>query len=290
MVEVRSQEFDLQKIADSGQCFRLTPTAPGRFQLVALGRSLLLESTPSGVRLDCSQAEYRALWQPYFDLNADYGYFRGAIPAQDTYLTAAAEFGRGIRILRQEPWEMLVTFLLSQRRNIPAIRRSVELLCRACGRPLAGAPEVFAFPEPQALAALPDDALAGCSLGYRAPYVRAAAQMASDGRLPLDKLAAADDETLCQALRTVPGVGPKVANCVMLFGFHRLSGFPIDVWMERVLREHYSGGLDLSPYAGFEGVIQQYLFFYAREHGCPQGKSAAARSRTNRAVSPKESE
>lgn len=264
MVTLSPGTLSLRAIADSGQCFRLTETEPGRFRLTALGRCLTAEETPAGTAFFCSPAEFQSLWSAYFDLDTDYRRFREAVPPEDPYLTDAVRFGTGIRILRQEPWETLVSFIISQRKNIPAIRRSVELLCRRCGQPLPDSPGLFAFPSPQAVAALPPDALAACSLGYRAGYIHAAAERIADGQLDLAALAGTDDDTLRRALQSVPGVGVKVANCVMLFGFHRLTGFPVDVWMERVLREQYGGTLDLSPYAGFEGVVQQYLFYYAR--------------------------
>jgi len=263
MVEVESEDLSLPKIARSGQCFRMTELEPGRFRLIAAERVLELEAREDGAILRCSQDEYQALWRTYFDLDTDYARFRSAIPQRDRYLTAAAEFGRGIRILRQEPWETLVTFLLSQRRNIPAIRRSVELLCRKAGEPLGGG--CYSFPTPEGAAELTDAELASCSLGYRVPYVRAAALLAAAGGL--DGLSLLSDAELEAELRSMPGVGPKVANCVMLFGFYRLSGFPRDVWINRVIDGQYGGRFSLRRYRGFEGVIQQYLFYYGRSGG-----------------------
>jgi N-glycosylase/DNA lyase len=259
---VSSREFSLAQIADSGQCFRLTRTSPERWRLIAGRRVLRLETVPGGTLFYCTEEEFRSVWRRYFDLTAGYRRYRSAVPEEDGYLRSAVRFGRGIRILRQDPWEMLVTFIISQRKNIPAIRLSVEKLCARCGEPLPGG--LFAFPAAERLAALPQEELALCSLGYRTGYIHAAARMAAEGELDFAALARSDDETLRQALLAVPGVGVKVAECVMLFGFHRLRGFPVDVWIGRTLREHYPDGLDLTRYAGFEGVIQQYLFYYAR--------------------------
>lgn len=265
MVRIESEDFDLRKIMDSGQCFRLTERSPGQYRLLAGSKVLELEALPCGAMLRCSESEYQTRWQDYFDLTTDYTAFRAAVPARDRYLTAAAEFGRGIRILKQDPWEMLVTFILSQRKSIPAIKSSVEALCALCGEPLSNG--LFAFPAPEAVAACPESALAGCSFGYRTPYVRAAAELAASGTLNFPALTRLRDRKLHETLQTVPGVGPKVANCVMLFGFHRLTGFPRDVWINRVIDEHYGGKFPLRRYRGFEGVIQQYLFYYGRSLG-----------------------
>lgn len=263
MIKIQSQDFDIQKIADSGQCFRLTAETPGQYVLRAQGHVLRIGSLPDGARLFCTKAEYRAFWKNYFDMDNDYHHFRAAIPPSDGYLTAAAAYGRGIRILRQDPWETLVTFLISQRKNIPAIRRAVETLCYRYGNPLPGG-DGFDFPTPDRLAALSEVELRACSLGYRANYLLEAARMVQTGKLKRKELAGKDDASLLTSLQNVPGVGPKVAGCVALFGFHRLTGFPRDVWINRIIDLEYGGTFPLAQYAGFEGVIQQYLFFYAR--------------------------
>lgn len=260
MVEVHTDDLDIAKIADSGQCFRLIRTAPERFTLTALGRVLSIDRLADGIRLHCTEADFAALWRDYFDLDTDYAGFRAAVSLHDRFLSRAARYGRGIRILRQDPWEMLVTFIISQRKNIPAIQGCVELLCRRYGSPLGNG--FFAFPSPRKLAAAQD--LSACSLGYRAGYVLAAARMVSDGTLDLQRLRGLEDGELLGALSSVPGVGPKVASCVCLFGYHRLTGFPRDVWINRVIDTEYGGEFPLERYAGFEGVIQQYMFYYGR--------------------------
>lgn len=261
---ISKQEFDVKKIADSGQCFRLNQLEAGRFQLTAFERCVELTERADDWALDCSGAEMNALWRGYFDLDADYAAYRTAVPEKDAYLTTAADFGRGIRILRQDPWEMLVTFIISQRKNIPAIRTCVETLCTRYGEPIG---PTYAFPTPAELAGADEEALRTCALGYRAGYVLAAAQMADTGTLNLSALASLGDNELTERLMTVPGVGVKVANCVSLFGYHRIAAFPRDVWINRVVHEHYRGRFPLYRYKGFAGVMQQYLFYYARYEG-----------------------
>lgn len=253
--------FDAAAIAGSGQCFRMDADGDG-WSLIAAGRRLRVAPAGAGRwRFSCSRAAFEGFWRGYFDLDTDYGAFQRALETADPFLRAAAERGSGVRILRQEPFETLICFLLSQRKSIPAIRTAVRALCARFGAPLRGGGS--AFPTPAALAAAGEDALRACGLGYRAPYVAEAARRAACGALDFGALAALPDDGLEAVLRTLPGVGPKVAACVMLFGFHRLRAFPRDVWMNRAAAL-CGGDFALCGCGGFEGVVQQYIFCYAR--------------------------
>jgi N-glycosylase/DNA lyase len=263
MVEVRNDELDVKKIAESGQCFRLNPAGEGRYRLLAHGRALMLTQTERGVLLDCAQEEFDTLWRYYFDWDTDYAAIRQSVDPADAYLTRAAAFGSGVRILWQDPWETLITFILSQRKNIPAIKGCVELLCSRFGEPIPGE-DAFAFPAPEALANAELECLLGCSLGYRGKYVQAAARMAASGKLDFAAMESLPDDALYEKLLTVPGVGKKVADCTMLFSFHRLGRFPVDVWIERVLAREYPNGFPLERYGASAGVLQQYIFYYER--------------------------
>ena len=235
----------------------------GQWLCLALDRVLLVSPVCGGYSFSCTQEEFEAFWEDYFDLKTDYASFRNAIDKDDIYLLNSAEAGKGIRILRQDPWEMLITFIISQRKNIPAIKASVEALCSRFGEELGFG--IFAFPTPEALAWAGDEELKDCSLGYRVPYIMEAARMVASGELDLSAVSALSDDELLTALQKVYGVGPKVANCVSLFGYHRIAAFPVDVWIKRVLDEHYNGSFPLERYKGFAGVLQQYMFYYARK-------------------------
>lgn len=163
---------------------------------------------------------------------------------------------------------MLITFIISQNRNIPAIRRSVELLARCCGRKMydSKGKEYFGFPDPQAVAALSEDDLASCKLGYRCRYVHEAAEAVANRGFDLASLIHADEETTIATLTTLPGVGTKVASCVSLFGLHHTDAFPVDVWMKRILAEYYPNGYPFEKYAPYNGIYQQYMFTFYREH------------------------
>lgn len=260
-------DFDLDLIADSGQCFRWEKTGERAYRVLHGDRALRIRALPDGAYdLDCDSAELDAVWRDYFDLDTDYRQLRARIDPADAFLCAAAEQQKGIRILRQDPWEALVCFIISQNRNIPAIRRSVALLAAACGvsgTDRAGA-AFAAFPTPTALAALDGDALRRCALGYRCAYVHAAAEAVSSGALDLARLRGADEETATAALTALHGVGAKVASCVSLFGLHHMNAFPQDVWIRRVLAQAYPEGYPFEAYAPCNGLYQQYLFAYAR--------------------------
>ena len=270
MFEYDTKTLDIKKIADSGQTFRMTSVpdlslktghdmyrcAAGDRVCIAGGGRVFYRSPEE----DCPEND--AFWKRYFDLDTDYEALIDSIDPDDVYLTAAAEFGRGIRILRQDPWEMLITFIISQRRSIPSIKTCVEALCRRWGRPAGDG--LNAFPTPEELASASLSELSGCSLGYRAEYVYLAAQGVSSGEVDLSAMEKMTDSGLFAALTSLRGVGPKVANCVSLFGFHRIGAFPIDVWIDRVLKEHYPDGFPMDRYEGYAGVMQQYMFFAAR--------------------------
>lgn len=264
MIVPKNPHLNLSAIADSGQCFRWRRQGNG-YVIPALGRVLRIRETPGGaLELHCTEEEYALLWRAYFDLDTDYGAMAAVLPREDGYLRAAAAYGRGIRILRQDPWETLVTFLISQRKNIPAIRQAVEKLCLTVGRVIETDEEgpLYAFPSPAELKRLGEDGLRACGLGYRAPYVLRAAEVFSGE--DLNGFCSLDDEALLQALCALHGVGPKIAKCVMLFGFHRLNAFPVDVWIQRVEEKRYPGGIHPEQFAPFAGVMQQYMYAYER--------------------------
>ena len=215
----------------------------------------------------CDEEEFDSFWHPYFDLATSYRGIRARIhEAEDPFLWRAARAQQGIRILRQNPWETLVSFIISQNKNIPAIRRAIEKLCRAAGerRTDVFGREYYSFPSPEAVAALPPEALAACSLGYRSAYVRRAAESVLGGEVDLTELMQRPPEQQLQALMQLHGVGVKVASCMQLFGLHSLDAFPVDVWVRRILEAEYPDGWPMERYAPYNGVMQQYMFAYYR--------------------------
>ena len=261
-------DFDLNRIAESGQCFRWEPQEDGGYRIPFQNSCLYIRDLGNGkFELDCSDEEFQALWRDYFDLDTDYSGIRARVDRlQDPFLYCAAQAEQGIRILRQDPWETLVSFIISQNRNIPAIRRSIGLLCRAAGEARKDRRGVlyFTFPSPEGILQLGDAALDACRLGYRAKYVLAAAQAAAEGLFSAESLMDRQEKEAIAALTGLYGVGIKVASCVSLFGLHHLDAFPVDVWIRRVLEAEYPGGYPYALYSPYNGVYQQYMFAYCR--------------------------
>lgn len=277
-VQIRD-DFDPDKILESGQCFRPRKQAEGWYRFVSGRQLLYLRPLRSGTyTVRCEPGAWETFWHGYFDLGRSYAALRGKLDSRDDFLQRAMEYGRGIRVLRQDEWEMLVSFIISQRKSIPAIRRAVELLSERFGERLGSDSEgpVYAFPTAEALCCAGEQALQECGLGYRTRYVLHAAQQAAEGTLDLKKLASLPDEALFARLMELDGVGKKVANCVCLFGYGRVGRVPVDVWIERLIRDEFAGQ-DPFPQFGLEaGIVQQYLFFI--KEAWDKNRGAAGRS------------
>ena len=182
---------------------------------------------------------------------------------------AAPTYGKGIRILRQDPWEALVSFIISQNKNIPAIKNCIALLCDAAGEHMTDdmGEAYAAFPSPEAILGMSEERLRACGLGYRWSYVRSAAQAVAGGAPDLSALMSAEEGETLARLTALPGVGVKVASCASLFGLHHMDAFPVDVWMKRILAHEYPAGYPMDRRRPYNGVYQQYMFFYYRDRG-----------------------
>lgn len=252
--------LDLKKTFECGQCFRWESCGDGVYRGVAGGHPLTIRQADGLIACD---APYEDLpfWENYFDLAVDYG-AASAHFTEPAYLKACADFGSGIRILRQDPWEALVSFIVSQCNNIPRIKKIIATLCKHFGDDLSSGS--FAFPSAERLALLDIQALAPLKSGYRACYILSAACAVAEARLDLAALAHLPSEESFARVRSLYGVGEKVANCFMLYGLHRMERFPIDVWMRRALDRHFPKNFDPSALGPFAGLAQQYIFYYAR--------------------------
>ncbi len=264
-------DFDPGKIMDSGQCFRACRLSDGCYRFIT-GRNVIRLAHAEGNcwAADCTPYAWKHIWHPYFDLDTDYREVRRAIPSEDQFLSHAAEYGKGIRILRQDPFEMLITFIISQRKSIPAIRSAVEALCRKAGTPIRKEEDLYAFPSLSALKKLSLDDLKACSLGYRAKYIYDAVRCIMKKEPDLSAISSLSDQELAEQLISLPGVGVKVSGCISLFAYHRTSFAPVDVWIERVIRDIYGGTDPFGRYGSHAGIIQQYMFFYAQTNKLKQ--------------------
>ena len=269
MITVELEHFSLDKICDSGQCFRMKKLGDGHFSMVAGDQYLEMYQKDGVVEFCCSQEEFICYWVLYFDLDTDYQSIRKKIDSGDSYLARAAEFGKGIRILRQDLWEMVITFIISQQNHIKRIRRIIGLLCekygerRRCPESSQGDRRFYdTFPGPERLAAAGLEELRECNLGYRARYVKETAEQILKGDVILEEIAGLEYPAAKQELLRCCGVGSNVADCICLFGLHMLQAFPVDTHIRQILALHYPEGFPFDRYQGYEGVFQQYLFYF----------------------------
>ena len=277
-MEIRlPEEISLRKIAESGQCFRWRRTGENEYKIPFGNRMVKMEQLdPDVLRLNCTEDEYDSVWKEYLDFDTSYARMNAKIrKRKDPFLWKAMQAQRGVRILRQDAWEMLITSIITQNRNIPAIQKSVELLSEKAGTKRVD-PEgeaFYAFPSPQQIHQMTGDCLGCCKLGYRMGYIRSAAEAVYTGTVDLDELRYLPDMECRKLLLSLTGVGEKVAACVMLFGLHRLNAFPKDVWMNRILKNEYPDGYPFKEYSPYNGVFQQYMFAYYRELAVEKDKT-----------------
>ena len=253
--------FSLKDTIDCGQCFRWSIQPDGSYCGIAGGHRLRLRQDGSILTFfDTTGEEFDRIWRKYFDFDTDYpGICRSL--CKDAVIRQAYEYTAEIHILRQEPWEGLCSFIISQNNNIPRITGIIDRLCCNFGEQLPGGD--YAFPSAERLAVLEPEDLSVLRAGFRVRYILDAARKVADGRIDFGRIASEDLETARQELRQICGVGPKVAECALLFGLYRLEAFPVDVWMKRVLKWFYQTGFpeEAKPYGG---IAQQVLFHYVR--------------------------
>lgn len=264
-----SDELDIIKTFECGQCFRWNADEKGVYRGVAFGKAARVWN--DGGEVYISTDAPLTMWLDYFDLHRDYremSRFDGG-----EYLNKCVEYGMGIRILNQEPWEALCSFIISQCNNITRIKGIVEKLCALFGDEIEFEGEkYYSFPQPQCLAVLSPEDLAPLRSGYRAPYIIKAAESIVNGDIDLDALIDCSYTEAKKALLSLTGVGEKVANCVVLFGLRHMEGFPVDVWIKRALKEHFPPDFKPETLGEYAGLAQQYIFYYARENkdGVPE--------------------
>lgn len=266
-------DFDLEKIAESGQCFRPKEVSPGVFRFITLDHVLDMEKVDEETyRISCGTAEWDIIWSKYFDIETDYAEIRkeitdfGENKPCGPYLKLVTEYSKGIRILRQDPFETLISFIISQRKNIPSIRNIIELLCSTFGDDvvLPDGNTIKSFPKVDELCKVSAFDLSKFSLGYRSAYVHDALQKVKGLSIALDDLYSSNTDDLLDTLKTIKGVGDKIAACVALYAYHRFSCVPVDVWIKRAIQEDFKGINVFMEFGSLAGVLQQYVFYYKR--------------------------
>ena len=261
-IAVPAEDFSLPATLQCGQCFRWKQCEDGAWQGAAMGKRLTLREENGEIVFSAGKEEFLEVWVPYFDLELDYGKIRRSLSRKHPVLREACRYAPGIRILRQDPWEALCSFIISQNNNIPRIQGIISRLCELYGGENGGN---TAFPPPEWLAELSVEELAPLRSGFRAKYLLSAARLTVSGEVDLTAAAKLPVDEAREMLRKIYGVGDKVADCVLLYGLHRLEAFPMDVWMKRTMAELLPG---VSPedLGSFAGIAQQYLFHYSRNH------------------------
>lgn len=272
-------DFDLKQTLECGQCFRWIKEGNGSYTGVAFSRAINIRQVEDSVYIDnCTRQDFLEIWIDYFDLNRDYDKIKRSLESNDPVMKRVISFGQGIRLLKQDEWETLVSFIISQNANIPRIKKSIEIICRVFGKPIQQFKEktYYAFPTPQDFIDCSKEEIGACRLGYRENYVLKTAEQISrdEGRAlyGAKNLGRANAE---EYLLSLCGVGPKVANCILLFAMGYYDSFPIDVWMKRVMSGLYGhdendasamSAFALDRFGDLSGFAQQYLFYYAREN------------------------
>ena len=283
------KDFDPVHTFECGQCFRWEQQPDGSYTGAAMGRIVNMRfdagaADPNGgsgvaarrsseraagqsgrlTITPCTEEDFDDIWRPYLDLDRDYTAIKTRLSEGDDIMKKACEYGYGIRILKQDLWETIVSFIISQNNNIPRIKGCIERLCDNFGEPIGNETVRHDIPRPEVMAALSVEDLAPVRLGYRAKYLIETAKTVCEEGLPgdFDELSA-----LC-------GVGPKVASCIALFGMQDYASFPIDVWVMKVMHELYGlpegnkkamAKFAAEHFGELGGFAQQYLFYYMRD-------------------------
>ena len=292
MFEIPAPDFSLHDTLTSGQTFRWRMDGDGAFCGV-LG-SALVRVRQRGDWLFCETSTPTLPpdhLRRYFALELPLGPILSSIDV-DMQIHHAIVRHRGLRIVRQDGWEALASFICASFNNIKRIEGMIERLCRAYGEPLSARgswPKAWSFPHPKAIAKTSERHLRRLGLGYRAAYLQATARRVAEGALPIEQLRRVDYETAARALLACEGVGEKVADCVALFGCEQYQAFPIDVWMERAMRYYFRhrratpkrlheyARRHFGPYAGY---AQQYLYHEIRTRQASDGHSSIQPSST----------
>lgn len=247
--------INIKHIALSGQCFRFNKINDYTYSFIAFNKYFEIFTDKSGILLIDKPSIYGDLLNDYFDLSTDYSFIKATADKKDTYLQSAINKFGDIVILRQDLWETIISFIISQRKSIPAIKTCIEKLCEYFGEKLYldDGQIKYAFPTPESLQSATLDELKICGVGYRDKYIKSAANWyLNTSKKDLD------------SIFDIRGVGDKVGNCIGLFGFHNLGCCPIDVWMQRIINKRYNGVKPDWMYSKFAGVYQQYVFMYER--------------------------
>lgn len=266
-------DFNIVHTFENGQCFRYIREHDGSYTAVA-GNNVVNVSMNGDkcVFKNTDETTFNTFWHDYFDLGTDYAEIKRQLRI-DPIMEKAVDFGWGIRILKQSIWEMLISFIISANNNIPSIMRIVDTLSRTYGQKTDKG--LYAFPQPQILAEVNLEQLKTCRAGFRCKYIKKAAEMVYNREIDLYNLKNLSTDEARNELIKIPGVGPKIADCVLLYSGTKYDIFPTDVWIKRIMETLYLGEntslkqiqeFSRSKFGKLAGFAQLYLFYYARQN------------------------
>jgi len=271
-----AKNFNLKHIFECGQCFRWSLEDNGNYIGVAFGKVIELETIGEDIAIyNTNLAEFNEIWLDYFDLNRNYLLIKEEL-SEDPLLKEAIEFGHGIRILQQEPFELIVSFIISSNNRIPMIKKCILNISKKWGKELQYKGKTYySFPKLEELNAAKLEEISACSTGFRAKYIRATVDTIYENSSNIDFIKSQTDEDCHLSLQKFTGIGPKVADCIMLFSMNKYSAFPVDVWVKRAMQHFYLAPdvslkkireFAINKFGDKSGFAQQYLFYYAREN------------------------
>ncbi len=273
MFEFDSEFFNLNQIADSGQCFRWqeifcdNESKKYHYQVPVKDKLLNIFQDDKKIKIDCTESEFESFWKNYFDFNTDYKKITSLI-VDDEYLQRAIKYGYGIRILNQDLWEMIISFIISQNNNIPRIKKSIEGLCKIFSKKQITL-ELKSFPTAQEIISFGDknkilEKLKSVGLGYRDEYIYLISLYTIENPTWIDELKNMTYKDAFEKLISFKGIGKKVANCICLFGLHLINACPVDTWIQKIIDERYDGKIPSWMKSEVAGIYQQYAFYYER--------------------------
>ncbi len=269
------KDFDPQHIFECGQAFRWNKEEDNSYTTIAYGKVLNVRKDNEDIILTGTNLDdFKNIWYNYFDLGRDYGLIKAEL-SKDPILKEAISFGQGIRILNQDPFEIIISFIISANNQIPRIKKSIELISKQYGEKISD--EYYSFPTAQTLAhADPLDIREICRVGFRDVRIVQSSGLIASGQINFEDIFSGTRDQGKEILMTLPGVGPKVSDCILLFAFDKDEAFPVDVWVKRVMEHFYLkedtnvkliGSHGARVFGKLAGFAQQYLFYYAREQG-----------------------
>jgi N-glycosylase/DNA lyase len=257
-------DISLKDTFECGQCFRFNDDGEGYVGVAGKKAARFIQGDGCIYIQGATREDTEKFWLPYLALDKDYSDVLTRFE-DDEYIKKAALFGKGIRILRQDPCETTVSFIISSNNNIKRIKKIIEHFCSLFGKEIIFEGRTFyTFPTGGELSAVTKEALAPVKAGFRDKYIADAAEKIVSGDIDFGKISTLDTDAARKELMRIKGVGEKVADCILLFGFDRGEAFPKDVWIKRVMNDIYGDGFDEKRFGKDAGIIQQWMFHYAR--------------------------